>query len=393
MTNCLLAAPIVLLNACLQGPAVESPTPTPSASPPAEVREVRARDLGIPFDGTPGTWNAITDVPGVLVGHTTLVEGEGEHAVRTGVTAILPAGTIRPVFAATHCLNGEGELTGSHHIREKGYLFSPILLTGTTSVGRVHEATLRWSLESDRAPYEIDLAVVGETWDGYLTDRHGRRITDEEVSGALDGARSGPVAEGNVGGGTGMVAHGFKAGIGTASRVLPGALGEYTVGVLVQANYGLREELRIAGVPVGREIPDLLPEIHSDPGEGGSILVVLATDVPLLPHQLRRVAQRVTMGLARCGSYASTYSGDLFLAFSTAAFDDRESSPLITAEYLKDSRMDAVFLATVQATEEAIVNALVAARTVIGVHGNRVHALPHDELRDVLREYRRLEER
>lgn len=353
---------------------------------------VRARDLGIPFDGTPGPWNAITDVAGVLVGHTTLIEGDGEKAVRTGVTAVLPSALVRPVFASTYRLNGDGELTGSHYIDEKGYLISPVLLTGTASVGTVHEAVLRWSQATERTRYPVFLPVVGETWDGDLNDHLGLHVRAEHVTAALEGASSGPVAEGNVGGGTGMWAHDFKAGIGTSSRVLPAEGGGFTVGVLVQANYGDRPELRIAGVPVGRELTDRMPELREEPDGDGSIIVIVATDAPLLPHQLQRVARRVPLALGRLGSYASTHSGDLFLAFSTAPFEEEEGNPVLRAAYLRDESLDAVFRATIRATEEAVVNALVAAETMVGVHGNRVYALPHDELVEVMRRFARIEE-
>ncbi len=355
----------------------------------------RARDLGIPFDGEPGPLNAITDVPGVLVGHATVVAGEGARAVRTGVTAIKANAGIRPVFAAVHSHNGDGEMTGSHFVAEKGFLISPVLITNTLSVGTVHEAVVRWSLA--RPGIEpVALPVVAETWDGDLNDIYGLHVTARHVFAALDGAAGGPVAEGNVGGGTGMICHGFKGGIGTASRALPAAAGGYTVGVLVQANYGSRGELRIAGIPVGRELEGYEPEIHEaagapayPPAGDGSIIVVVATDAPLLPHQLQRVLRRVPMGLARVGSYASTWSGDIFLAFSTA--EARNLSAIeAEARYLRDPRLDAVFLATVQAVEEAIVNALVAAETMTGVHGSTVHALPHDPVRAILRRHGRL---
>ncbi len=364
--------------------------PAPAAPKP------RARDLGIPFDGTPGPLDAITDVPGVLVGHSTVIAGEGARAARTGVTAIKANAGIRDVFAAVHSGNGDGEMTGSHFIAEKGLLISPVLITNTISVGTVHEAVVRWSLRTEGiAP--VALPVVAETWDGDLNDIYGFHVGEEHVFAALDGAATGPVTEGNVGGGTGMICHGFKGGIGTASRVLPAESGGYTVGVLVQANYGSRHELRIAGIPVGREIEGFEPEIHEPegtpgypPSGDGSIIVVVATDAPLLPHQLERVARRVPMGLARVGSYASTWSGDIFLAFSTA--EPRDLSPVESeTRYLRERRIDALFLATVQAVEEAIVNALVAAETMTGVHGNVIHALPHDQVREILRRHGRLE--
>jgi L-aminopeptidase/D-esterase-like protein len=366
-----------------------------AAAAEAPARRPRARDLGIPFDGDPGPLDAITDVPGVLVGHATVVAGEGAHAVRTGVTAVKANAGIRPVFAAVHSHNGDGEMTGSHFIAEKGFLLSPVLITNTLSVGTVHEAVVRWSLATDGIE-PVALPVVAETWDGDLNDIYGLHVEARHVFEALNGARGGPVAEGNVGGGTGMICHGFKGGIGTASRVLATEAGGYTVGVLVQANYGARSELRIAGIPVGREIAGFEPEIHEPegaigypPSGDGSIIVVVATDAPLLPHQLQRVLRRVPMGLARVGSYASTWSGDIFLAFSTAEARDR--SPLESeASYLRDPRLDAVFLATVQAVEEAIVNALVAAETMTGVHGSTVHALPHDQVRAILRRHGRL---
>jgi D-aminopeptidase len=359
---------------------------------PTAATRPRARDLGIPFDGTPGPLNAITDVAGVLVGHATVIEGEGAHAARTGVTALLPNREIRGVFAAVHSHNGDGEMTGFHFIAEKGYLISPLLITNTISVGTVHEATIRWSLAAEGIE-PIALPVVAETWDGDLSDIYGFHVAAPHVFAALDGARGGAVAEGNVGGGTGMICHGFKGGIGTASRVLPESAGGFTVGVLVQANYGGRGELRIAGIPVGREIRGLEPEmreIEPVPGDG-SIIVAVATDAPLLPHQLQRVLRRVPMGLARVGSYASTWSGDIFLAFSTVEGQDL-SEVEGQARYLRDRRIDAVFLATVQAVEEAVVNALVAAETMTGVHGNTVHALPHDQVREILRRHGRLVE-
>jgi L-aminopeptidase/D-esterase-like protein len=366
-----------------------------AAAADAAPAKPRARALGIPFDGTPGPLNAVTDVPGVLVGHSTVIAGEGARAVRTGVTAVKANAGVRGVWAAVHSHNGDGELTGSHFIAEKGWLISPVLITNTLSVGTVHEATIRWSLATEGIG-PVALPVVGETWDGDLNDIYGLHVEERHVFEALNGAAGGPVAEGNVGGGTGMVCHGFKGGIGTASRVLPEAAGGFAVGVLVQANYGSRGELRIAGIPVGREIAGLEPAIHEPegaigypPSGDGSIIVVVATDAPLLPHQLRRVLRRVPMGLARAGSYASTWSGDIFVAFSTVEARDR-SEIESEARYLRDPRLDAVFLATVQAVEEAIVNALVAAETMTGIHGNTVHALPHDQVREILRRHGRL---
>lgn len=364
------------------------------------VQAERARDLGIPFEGTPGEWNAITDVAGVTVGHRTLIEGEGalvvgEGPVRTGVTAILPQGArYAPVFAAWATLNGNGEMTGTHWIEESGFLEEPILLTNTHSVGTVAEASIAWRRERnyhDGPPGShgwAALPVVAETWDGRLNDIHGGHVRRDAVLAALDGASSGPVAEGNVGGGTGMVCHRFKGGIGTASRIVEGG---YTVGVLVQANYGRREDLTIAGIPVGRSITDLLPEIHGlePPHEGNSIIVIIATDAPLLPHQLKRLARRAPIGIARVGGYGSNSSGDLFLAFSTArprSTEDEED--LLETTFLANDAIDPLFRGVAQATEEAILNALVAAETMTGINGNTIHALPHERVRELLQSAR-----
>ncbi|MEM7416478.1 MAG: P1 family peptidase [Gemmatimonadota bacterium] len=355
----------------------------------------RARDIGVPFDGTPGMLNAITDVPGVLVGHRTVIAGEGDAAARTGVTAVIPVADRRPVFAAVKRHNGDGELTGSHFIQEKGYFFGPVLMTNTVSVGTVHEAVIRWSQTDAGGGYGCCLPVVGETWDGDLNDIFGFHVQHEHVFDALNRASSGPVAEGNVGGGTGMMAHAFKGGIGTSSRVLSEEAGGFVVGALVQANYGRRSEFRVAGVPVGREISDLLPEISEPLGdseyEDGSIIVVIGTDAPLLPGQLERVTERVAMGLARTGSFSSTYSGDIFLAFSTQPVTGTEEATR-PVQTLVDGLIDDVFLATVQVTEEAVINALVAAETMTGYEGHTVHALPHDRLRSILERYGRLRE-
>jgi len=349
---------------------------------PAQDRPpVRARDLGIPFDGRPGPLNAITDVPGVLVGQVTLVSGQGPRAVRTGVTAILPNAKIRAVPAGTFQQNGDGEMTGVHYVDEKGFLISPIVITNTLAVGTAFTGVARWSLGTPGLDHSVYLPVVAETWDGWLNDIEGFPVGEKDVVAALRAARSGPVAEGNVGGGTGMICHGFKGGIGTSSRVLPARQGGYTVGVLVQANHGDRRELRIAGVPVGRELKTVAgaPE-----GDQGSIIVILATDAPLLPIQLRRIARRITLGLARCGSYSGTESGDLFLAFSTRQ-PDRSSPEEPALAFVPEERIDPLFLATVRATEEAIVNALIAARTMTGFRGRTIEALPHDRLRELLR--------
>src|SRR6266700_3078176 len=293
---------------------------------PAQGRP-RARDLGVPFDGTPGPLNAITDVAGVTVGHSTIIRGQGklvvgQGPVRTGVTAIFPRGPTNgdPVFGGWFTLNGNGEMTGTTWLEESGFLAGPVMITNTHSVGIVRDAVIEWLV---RKGFEFDwsLPIVAETWDGSLNDINGFHVTKEHAFPALDSARSGPVAEGNVGGGTGMICHQFKGGIGTASRVLPASAGGYTVGVLVQCNYGLRPYLRIAGVPVGQEIPDLLPgpvRAGSNDEENGSIIVVVATDAPLLPHQLKRIATRVALGVGRSGGYGGNSSGDIFVAFSTA---------------------------------------------------------------------------
>jgi L-aminopeptidase/D-esterase-like protein len=357
----------------------------------------RARDLGIPFDGTPGPLNAITDVAGVEVGHTTLISGEGKLVVgkgpvRTGVTAILPRGkeSSQPVFAAWFSLNGNGEMTGTTWVEESGTLEGPVMITNTHSVGVVRDAVVEWQLAREPKTHQPwSLPVVAETWDGYLNDINGFHVRKEHAFAALDTARSGPVAEGNVGGGTGMVCHEFKGGIGTASRRLTEREGGYTVGVLVQANYGERRLLRIAGVPVGEQIPGDLVWSGGD----GSIIIVVATDAPLVPHQLKRIARRASMGLARVGSIAGNSSGDIFIAFSTAnAGAAAALEGVAPLEMLANESITPLFQATVEATEEAIVNALVAAETMTGVDGHRVVALPHERVRQILRKHNRLRE-
>jgi len=369
-----------------------------------QVVRKRARDIGVPFEGEPGRLNAITDVDGVEVGHSTIISGQGKlevgkGPVRTGVTVVLPrGGSFDPVFAGWSCLNGNGEMTGTTWVEESGFLEGPVMITNTHSVGVVHDAVIEWilrrkSVDQSYAEISWSLPVVAETWDGRLNDINGFHVRREHAFEALDGAAQGPVAEGNVGGGTGMVCHQFKGGIGTSSRKLSKMQGGYTVGVLVQANYGSRELLTIAGAPVGREIPDLMPVIHEEVyGGGSSIIVVVATDAPLLPHQLKRLARRVPLGIARVGGISSNGSGDIFTAFSTAnpgAFSRKE---LTQPRMFPNDRMTDLFLATVQATEEAIVNALVAAETMTGINGNKVYALPHERLRKALRKYNRLAE-
>ena len=362
----------------------------------------RARDLGVPFDGTPGSNNAITDVKGVEVGHTTLISGEGKleigkGPVRTGVTAIHPRGKASndAVFAAWFTLNGNGEMTGTTWVDDSGFLNGPVMITNTHSVGVVRDAVIAWKVKHgspDMEGYWWSLPVVAETWDGYLNDINGFHVKAEHAMAALDAAAGGPVEEGNVGGGTGMICHEFKCGIGTASRIVTVAKTRYTVGALVQANYGVRDTLRIAGVPVGKELREhrVYAEEASERGDTGSIIIVLATDAPLLPHQLKRLARRAALGLARNGSYAGNGSGDLFVAFSTANPAALQDAALNTASFVGNDWIDPLFLGTVEATEEAIVNALVAARDMKGQDGHYALAIPHEGLRAVLKRYQRL---
>ena len=355
----------------------------------------RARDLGIPFNGTPGKLNAITDVAGVSVGYSTRIEDlPGGKAVRTGVTAVLPRGqgsVDNPVFAGIFSLNGNGEMTGSHWVRESGFLEGPVLLTNTHSVGVVRDAAIAWRVRQgkpDASGYWWSLPVVAETWDGELNDINGFHVRAVDVDHALESAAGGAIAEGNVGGGTGMSCHEFKCGTGTASRLAKvEGEGEFRVGVLVQANYGRRSELRVAGVPVGKELPTPAPEKDKD---SGSIVIVVATDAPLLPMQLERLARRATMGLARNGSYAGNGSGDLFIAFSTANPQAGQAKASTGLRMLGNDQLDPLFLATADATEEAIINALVAAQGMSGHEGSRVEAIDHAALQGVLRRYGRL---
>jgi D-aminopeptidase len=357
----------------------------------------RARDLGIPFEGSPGPLNAITDVAGVTVGQVTLIEDLADgRKVRTGVSAIMPRGRdsiTRPVFAGSHALNGAGEMTGRSWMRESGMLEGPVMLTNTHSVGAVHEATIAWRVKNggpDASGYWWSTPVVAETWDGELNDVNGFHVRAEHVDAALDGAKGGAVQEGNVGGGTGMTFHGFKCGIGSSSRQVDAKGRAYTVGVLVQANYGTRSSLRIAGVPVGQHLKDgTTSHATASEGDKGSIIIVVATDAPLLPHQLDRVAQRAGLGLARMGSYAGNGSGDIFVAFSTANAKSMDLSEMHGADFLDNGCLDVLFEATVQATEEAIVNAMVAARDMIGNAGTSAKALPHDALVALMQRYGR----
>jgi D-aminopeptidase len=381
----------------------------------------RARDLGVPFDGTPGPNNAITDVKGVEVGHTTLISGEGKLVVgkgpvRTGVTAIHPRGKTSndAVFAAWFTLNGNGEMTGTTWVDDSGFLNGPVMITNTHSVGVVRDAVIAWKVkrgEPDMEGYWWSLPVVAETWDGWLNDINGFHVRPEDAFHALDVAHTGPVEEGNVGGGTGMICNEFKGGIGTSSRVLDAKAGGYTIGVLVQCNYGDREQLRIAGVPVGKEIPEhpaygedetaSLEKGEAEPAvprpEGplaghdtGSIIVIVATDAPLIPTQLKRIARKVSLGLGRDGSYSGDGSGDIFLAFSTANPGAVGTKGVHQLTMLPNDSLDPIFLATVQATEEAVINAMVAAETMKGINNHEAIALPHDRLREVLKKYNRL---
>jgi D-aminopeptidase len=363
----------------------------------------RARDLGVPFEGTPGSLNAITDVKGVEVGLTTIITGEGQlkvgsGPVRTGVTAVLPRGkaSADQVFAAWHSINGNGEMTGTTWIEEGGLLEGPVFITNTHSVGIVRDAAVMWAVKHGKMPQPWALPVVAETYDGGLNDINGFHVKPEHVFHALDGASSGPVAEGNVGGGTGMICYGFKCGNGTSSRKvdLGDRAGSYTVGVLVQANHGGRNQLRIAGVPVGAEIlrqsTQGRPSRQGDDEELGSIIIVVATDAPLLPHQLKRLARRATHGLGRTGATSGNGSGDIVIAFSTANPRAAAEAGIAQVTMLSNQRISALFDATAQATEEAIINALVAAETMTGVDGRTVEALPHGRLKEILKKYNRL---
>ena len=377
--------------------------PPPEARAAGAAPRARARDLGVPFEGTPGPLNAITDVAGVLVGHTTLISGSGKLVigkgpVRTGVTAILPRGLDsiqRFSFAGWFAENGNGEMTGTTWLEEGGFLEGPVMITNTHSVGVVRDAVIAWRVAhgpEDNTGAWWSLPVVAETWDGWLNDINGFHVRPEHVFQALEHAHAGAVEEGNVGGGTGMICNGYKGGIGTASRRLTPKDGGYTVGVLVQCNYGTRANLRVAGIPVGQEIfgEDPYAFVPADVAETGSIIVVVATDAPLLPHQLKRVARRVTLGLGRTGSTAGNGSGDIFIAFSTANPEASVSPHLTELHMLPNGSLDPIFDATVQATEEAVINALVAAEDMTGIDGHHVTALSHQKLREVLARYNRL---
>jgi L-aminopeptidase/D-esterase-like protein len=375
---------------------------------------VRARDLGIPLKGTPGAFNSITDVPGVEVGHRTLIEGFGQSStdqkpIRTGVTVILPRGKSisgnleeQQTFGGWYSLNGNGEMTGTTWLEESGFLAPIIAITNTHSVGTIRDAAIQWlarkstgSVLSDNDYCSLSLPVVTETWDGFLNDINGFHVQRGHLFDAIESARSGVIDEGNVGGGTGMVTHEFKGGIGTSSR----KHGEYTIGVLVQSNYGLRYQLTIAGVPVGEEmVNELLPlrankPAHVKAQEQGSIIVVVATDAPLLPHQLKRLARRVPLGIGLVGGRGGNNSGDIFIAFSTANQQIMgKKTGVMNLQMIPNELMDPLFEAVTQATEEAILNAMIAATTMDGIHGNKFYSIPHERIREILKKYNRLKD-
>jgi len=365
----------------------------------------RARDLGIPFVGKTGPLNAITDVKGVEVGHATIIEGSGKNIagkgpVRTGVTAIFPRGKkFNPVYANWYSLNGNGEMVGTTWITESGFLETPIMITNTNSVGVVRDAVLKWYVETnwyENEDWWYTYPVVAETYDGFLNDIYGFHVKEKHVLEAIKNTKTGPVMEGNVGGGTGMMCLGFKGGIGTSSREITINDSTYTIGVLVQSNFGAKRNLTIAGVPVGMELKDTLNSVYNAPPnsrrqEGdGSIIVIVATDAPLLPHQLKRIIQRVPLGIAVVGGYGSNGSGDIFLAFSTANKEAFNRDKMVSVTSLPNDRISSLFEATAHAVEEAIINAMVAAETMEGINGNTAYGLPHDLVKEVLKKYNRL---
>jgi D-aminopeptidase len=361
-----------------------------------QTKPIRARDLGIPFEGTTGKYNAITDVKGVLVGYKTLINGSGKLVVgngpvRTGVTAILPRGFSRDTVAAGYfILNGDGEMTGLASVEEYGYYYGPLALTNTNSVGVVRDAIGEWNIKKFSTGKSFDFAfglpVVAETFDGGLNDIDGLHVTRQDAWDALDSAKSGSIAEGNVGGGTGMRVFHYKGGTGTSSRVIKISGHEYTVGALVQANFGNREDLMIAGVPVGKEIAGYEPVYKRE--KDGSIIVIIATDAPLLPSQLKQMAKRASIGIARTGGFGYNSSGDIFLAFGTQ-FPKTGINGLAAWNAVPKDEMDGLYKAVALATEEAIINTLIAAKTMTGINGNTVFALPQDKLIEVMKKYRR----
>ena len=396
MNNLTIKAALAAILLLPTGVLAREPQPSPPAKP-----AIRARALGIPFDGTPGKLNAITDVAGVEVGFTTLISGEGKlevgkGPVRTGVTAIVPRGHESlndPVYAGTFSLNGNGEMTGTAWMEESGFLEGPVILTNTHSVGVARDAVIAWRLAhgaADKTGYWWSLPVVAETWDGWLNDINGFHVKPEDVAHALDTAKGGPVAEGSVGGGTGMICYEFKGGTGTASRVLEKTgrrPGRYMIGALVQANCGRRASSRSPAFRSGKKSP---APVY--PKDTGSIIIVIATDAPLLPGQLKRLARRASLGLARTGSVSGNGSGDLFLAFSTAnPGAANPEQPTHNVQTVPNDLLDPLFEATVEAVEEAIVNALVDNQSMTGRDDHQVQALPHDRLRELLQKYNRLD--
>jgi L-aminopeptidase/D-esterase-like protein len=369
----------------------------------AFTQKPRARAIGIPFDGTPGKYNAITDVKGVEVGYSTIISGTGKNVrgsgpVRTGVTAILPRGrNNNPVYSNWYSLNGNGEMTGTTWITESGFLEGPIMITNTNSVGVVRDAVLKWFVKKGwyKEDFWYTYPVVAETYDGFLNDIYGFHVKESNAYAALDSAATGFIREGNVGGGTGMMCLGFKGGTGSSSRIVKVKDSAYTVGVLVQANFGAKRNLSIAGVPVGRELRDTLnyefkaaPSYRQD-GDG-SIIVVLATDAPLLPHQLKRMAARVAIGVGKVGGRGENGSGDIFITFSTANPAAFQRNSFTKVDVLPNDLVNPLFDATVQAVEESIINAMVAAETMEGINGNKAYALPQNMVMDILKKYNRL---
>ena len=367
----------------------------------------RARDLGIPFVGTPGAFNAITDVQGVEVGYSTIITGKGENTVgngpiRTGVTAIFPRGKAKkfsPVYANWYSLNGNGEMTGTTWVTESGFLETPIMITNTNSVGVVRDAVLKWYVDTDWYSGEdwwYTYPVVAETYDGFLNDIYGFHVKEKHVLEAIENSSSGQISEGNIGGGTGMMCLGFKGGTGTSSRVLKINDSSYTVGAIVQSNFGAKRNLSIAGVPVGVELKDTLNSVFNGPPKSrrqegdGSIIVIIATDVPLLPHQLKRIAQRIPLGIGIVGGRGSNGSGDIFLAFSTANEGAFNRDDIASITSMPNDLLMPVFEATVQVVEEAIINAMIAAETMEGINGNTSYAIPHDVLVETLQKYNRI---
>jgi L-aminopeptidase/D-esterase-like protein len=369
---------------------------------PAPAIKPRARDLGIPFDGKPGIHNAITDVKGVLVGYKTIIKenaktATGNGPVRTGVTVIFPKNkTMDPVPAAWFSLNGDGEMTGLASIEDYGFNYGPIGITNTNSVGVVHDAIGEWNIKhfstGNLIDFSFGLPVVAETWDGMLNDIQGLHVKKEHVFDALDSAGGGPVTEGNIGGGTGMALYGFKGGNGTASRLIKIDTATYTVGVFMQANFGGRNDLTIAGIPVGREISGFQPRLNDPKRKDGSVIIIIATDAPLLPSQLKLVAKRAAMGIARTGSFAHNGSGDIFLAFSTQSPATNEKGTHQAWHVLSKEALDRVYKATVEATEESVVNALIAAETMTGKNGNIFYGIPHEQVKTILKKYNRLQQ-